>query len=193
MSNIYKIDLSKEDLPEYVAKFPNREWIEAGIGILRNYGARELSVIALCNALEKEQDEFNGAFNGLESFLLSLLDYWYEKETLKYIDLMDQHERSAKDSMLAMIEIIHYADKQDEIAIRNWALNYPYAHKALGKVDRTRLDVGIGLFRELGFSEQESAIRSKILYTSSIGTEYTSISASLEQKIAMCELLMSVD
>lgn len=193
MSNIYKIDLRKKDLPEYVKNFPNREWIEAGIDILRNHGAHALSVVSICNTLEKPQNDFNSVFNGLESFLLSLLDYWYEKETLKYIDLMDEHKGNAKDSMLNMIEIIHHADKQDEIAIRNWALNYPNAHKALGKVDRTRLDVGIGLFRELGFNEEESTTRSKILYTSSIGTEYTSISASLEQKITMCELLMSVD
>jgi hypothetical protein len=95
--------------------------------------------------------------------------------------------------MMTMVEILHHADKRDEIAIRNWALMCPNAHKALSKVDRTRLDVGIGLFREMGFSETESKMKAKILYTSTIGTEYTSISSSLEQKQAMCTLLMQRD
>ncbi|MDG1707109.1 MAG: hypothetical protein P8H03_00015, partial [Emcibacteraceae bacterium] len=63
----------------------------------------------------------------------------------------------------------------------------------LASVDRTRLDFGTGLFKELGFSDNESIMRSKILYTSTIGTEYTSISSSLEQKLATCRLLMSRD
>ena len=80
-----------------------------------------------------------------------------------------------------------------EIAIRNLALLCPNARDALAKVDRTRIDVGIGLFREIGFSENEAKSRAKILYTSSIGTEYTTISSSLEQKHAMCEILIQKD
>ncbi|MBT5187060.1 MAG: hypothetical protein HOM01_09650 [Kordiimonadaceae bacterium] len=89
-----------------------------------------------------------------------------------------------------MIEFFHYVDKKDEIAIRNMALKCPNALKALTKVDRTRLDVGTGLFKEMGFTEKESVSRAKILYTSMIGVEYTSVTSSLEQKIVLCELLM---
>jgi|TARA_R110002096_G_scaffold416576_2_gene619350 hypothetical protein len=191
--NVLTVDFTGREIDDLDDDYPNLQWIEAGIKILREYGPRSVSIDALCTEIKQEPKDFNKAFNGLESYLFAVLDYWYEKETLNYIDIMDQVGGTAEENMMTMVEILHHADKRDEIAIRNWALMCPNAHKALSKVDRTRLDVGIGLFREMGFSETESKMKAKILYTSTIGTEYTSISSSLEQKQAMCTLLMQRD
>lgn len=189
-SNIYKMKSSDKKMPKDVENFPNREWIKAGINILHDQGFRAISITSICQEMEKSEKDFDILFNGLESYLFSVLDYWYEKETLAYIDIMDDVAGSAEQTMLTLVEVLHNANKRDELAIRNWALKCPNACKALDKVDRTRMDVGIGLFREMRFSEHESIMRAKILYTSSIGTEYTSVSSSLDQKIAMCKLLM---
>lgn len=189
-TNVYKMDFTDKKTPENIESFPNHEWVVAGIKILRDHGISAVSITSICEERGQSETEFDILYNGLDSFLFSVLDYWYEKETLSYIDIMEDLTGNAEDIMISFIEILHHADKHDEIAIRNWALKCPNAQKALAKVDRTRMDVGIGLFSEMGFSESESIIRSKILYTSSIGTEYTSISSSLDQKISMCKLLM---
>lgn len=189
-TNVYKMDFADKKNPVNTESFPNHEWILVGIKILRDHGISAVSKTSICQELGQSESEFDAIFNGLDSFLFSVLDYWYEKETLSYIDIMDDLTGNAEDIMISFIEILHHADKSDEIAIRNWALKCPNAQKALAKVDRTRMDVGIGLFNEMGFSDKESTIRSKILYTSTIGTEYTSISSSLDQKITMCKLLM---
>lgn len=191
--NVVKINITDKNTPEAIANYPNRNWIEAGIKILREKGVHSLSIKSLLEQMNLEETEFNQLFKNLESYISSLLDYWYEKETLKYVAQLDVMHGDASDLLLAMTEIIHNVDKSDEIAIRNMALKKTNAHDALARVDRTRLDVGIGLFKELGFSDKESKIRSKIFYTSSIGTEYTSISSSLDQKIALCKLLMEQD
>jgi hypothetical protein len=188
--NIHKVDFENQKLPKEIKNYPNQDWILAGIGILREHGIRGISIEAISLVLNRNINDFNQEFNGLESYCFALLDFWYERETLYYIDIVDDASGNAEDALLTLIEIIHYSDKQDEIAIRNWALRCPHAHSALARVDRTRIDFGIGLFKELGFSENESLTRAKILYTSHIGTEYTSISSSLEQKIATLNLLM---
>ena len=191
--NVYVGDNAGNDSAAFGDDFPNKEWIIAGICVMREQGPRQLSVTTICQEIDKQESEFNNLFNGLESYLFSLLDYWYEKETIAYIEQLDEMGGNARENLLAMVEILHHVDKRDEIAIRNWALRCPNAHKALAKVDRTRMDVGIGLFKELGFSDKDSILRAKIFYTSSIGTEYTSVSSSLDQKFAMCELLMRHD
>lgn len=191
--NVVQLNSSEKNINDTINNYPNRNWIEAGIKILREKGIENLTVKSLSEEIQLEETDFKRLYNGMESYMEALLDYWYEKETLKYIDMLEEMTGDAADLMLAMTEIIHNIDKEDEIAIRNMALKCPNAHDALARVDRTRLDVAIGLFKELGFSEKESAIRSKIFYTSEIGTEYTSISSSLEQRIATVKLLMEHD
>ncbi|MDG1022129.1 MAG: hypothetical protein P8H57_00965 [Emcibacteraceae bacterium] len=191
--NVIQLNSSEKNFTDTIEDFPNRDWIEAGIKILREKSVAALTSKSISEEIKKEEKEFSRLYNGIESYMEALLDYWYEKETLKYIDMLDEMTGDAADLVLAMTEIIHNIDKSDEIAIRNMALKCPNAHAALARVDRTRLDVAIGLFKEMGFSEKESEIRSKIFYTSEIGTEYTSISSSLEQKIARTKLLMVGD
>ncbi|MEZ5759180.1 MAG: hypothetical protein R3D86_13250 [Emcibacteraceae bacterium] len=191
--NVIEADFTGQEIPVLGSQNEELEWIEAGIKLLRDHGPHLITINDLCAKLEKPETEFNRIFKTKENYLFAILDHWYEKETLSYIDMMDEIGGSAENIIMTMVEVIHHADKQDEIAIRNWALKCPNAHAALAKVDRTRLDVASGLFKEMGFSESESKLRAKIMYTSSIGTHYTSISESLEHKKAMCELLLKMD
>ncbi|MDG1709254.1 MAG: hypothetical protein P8H03_10860, partial [Emcibacteraceae bacterium] len=125
--NVYKMNFADNKLLSEVTDFPNQEWIKAGIKILREHGVMGISIATLCKELDREESDFNKAFNGLESFAFALLDYWYEKETLKYIEIVDEVVGDAEKSLLTMMEVIHYADKKDEISIRNWALMCPNA------------------------------------------------------------------
>ncbi len=188
--NVHEVDFGAGHPSENLQNFPNVKWMQAGIELLKTHGPRSVTVEKVCVVMDADKAEFNRRFDDIESFFASILDYWYEKETLAYIDLIDEISGSAEDVLRAMIEIHHYACKEDEVAIRNWALKCSKTNAALERVDRTRLDVVIGLFSEMGFSEKEASMRAKILYTSKLGTEYTSISATLERKLEMCELLM---
>ena len=188
--NVLKFEYISNDLPDTLLDYPNRDWIVAGIKIMRDQGMHHISIKSICDGVDKTEQQFLKSFKDLEDFLFAVLDYWYEKETIAYIDVLNDMVGDARENILNLIEILHNADKRDDVAIRNWALKCPHAMAALEKVDRTRLDVGVGLFKEMGFSEKESILRTKFLYSSSIGTEYTSIDVSLDQKIAMCELLM---
>ena len=47
--------------------------------------------------------------------------------------------------------------------------------------------------REMGFSENESTVRAKLLYTSMIGLEYTSVSGTLERRLEMAKFLCRKD
>lgn len=192
-NNVYQLNVVSDDTRQNLESYPNLDWIRAGIAILREQGPTCVNIDTLCEKTGKDLDAFNKAFNGLKSYLFAVLDYWYEKEVLAYIDMMDEISAQGEEVLIRMIEIKHDADKGDEVAIRNWALKCPNAHKALARVDRTRLDYTIGVFKEMGFSEAESALRAKILYTSFIGLEYSSISASLEKRLEMAKLLCRRD
>ncbi|MCC3859855.1 TetR/AcrR family transcriptional regulator [Pseudemcibacter aquimaris] len=188
--NVTPLRSSDFEESDNIKNFPNRDWIEAGIKLLREHGPHVLSIDEICTLTKKNEQEFNQTFEDIDSFYSAIFDYWYEKETLKYIDMMDEIGGDAETALYTMAKITHDIDKQDEIAIRNLALRCPEACNALDRVDRTRLDVAAGLFKEMGFSDKDSMIRAKILYTASIGTEYTSISASLDQKLEMLKLLL---
>ncbi len=193
MDNVVELEVGERSPSGDLENYPNRNWIEAGIKILREKGMAAVSVDTICEEAGMEVSDFNQAFNGLEAYLFAVLDFWYEKEVLAYIDMMDEISGEGEDFLMSMMEIIAHADKEDEVAIRNWALKCPNAHKALARVDRTRLDYTIGVFREMGFSENESTLRAKILYTSVIGLEYSSISASLEKRLEMAKFLCRKD
>jgi hypothetical protein len=170
--------------------FPNEEWLKTGIKILRDEGHHCLTIEKICTALNQSQEQFSQYYTNFAGYISCLLEYWYEKETLSYINAMDEIGGNAEENLMNLIEMVHYADKQDEIAIRNWALKCPLTLKAMAKVDRTRLDVGIGLLKEIGFSEKDSILRARIIYTASIGAGYTRIPASLDQKRAMVGVLI---
>lgn len=192
-NNVYQFAADEENIINNLDNYPNRDWIEAGITLVREKGPAAFSKEAICEIVGKEAIDFDKSFNGLESYFFAVLDYWYEKEVLAYIDMMDEISGEGEEVLMSMMEIIQEADKADEVAIRNWALKCPNAHKALARVDRTRLDYTIGVFKEMGFSENESTVRAKILYTSLIGLEYSSISATLEKRLEMAELLCRRD
>ena len=191
--NVFKVDFTAKKVEGDLQEFPNLEWVIAGVEVLKKYGPRLMSVDKICEEFGENEEEFYNRFDDLDSFLGSLLDYWYEIRTLTYIAMMDDISGSAEDVARAMCEIIHNIDKEDEIAIRNWALRCPRAYKAMEKVDRTRIDVATGLFHEMGFSDKDAEHRAKLFYASSIGTEYTAFEIPLEMKLDMLELLMRKD
>lgn len=192
-TNVYQVDFAGKTENEIIESFPHRSWLEAGIELLREKGPHALFTEEIAERMQKTVEDFHKEFKSFEEYMIAFFDFWYEKETLKYIELIDGIEGDTRYVFLTMVEILHDVDKEDEIAIRNMALRCPDARAALERVDRTRLDVGTSMFKEMGFSEKESLIRSKAFYTSMIGTEYTSISASLEQKLELAEILMNQD
>ncbi|MBT5187061.1 MAG: hypothetical protein HOM01_09655 [Kordiimonadaceae bacterium] len=77
--NIVTVDFTARDTQDNIINFPHKEWIEAGIKIMREKSAESISIDAICEVMNKQEKDFLLCFNGLESYIYSLLDYWYEK------------------------------------------------------------------------------------------------------------------
>lgn len=185
MDNIYSIDFNKQD------DFPHEKWIIAGIKILRENNINHVNIDELCSQMNANVDQFKQYFSTLENFFCNLLEYWYEKETLFFLEAIEDLGGCAHDNLINLITLIHHSDKADEIAIRNWALKSDKAYKTLAKVDRARIDICKNLLKDIGFSEKESKLKAKFLYTSTVGIEYSSVHLTLNEKLEFVGLLIN--
>ncbi|MES9971487.1 MAG: hypothetical protein ABW092_15750, partial [Candidatus Thiodiazotropha sp.] len=75
-----------------------------------------------------------------------------------------------------------------DVAIRAWARFNPYASKAVGQVDKTRLEYCQNLFTEMGFSKDESILRARMIYFYQVGEYTIGLSDSKNRRLKLDKL-----
>jgi hypothetical protein len=70
-----------------------------------------------------------------------------------------------------------------ERAIRAWAAHDESAAKSIARVDAKRYDFVRGLLEAYGLPKQVAAIRARLLYTSLVGEQHTSLRLSRDRRI----------
>lgn len=153
-------------------KLGKQEWIRAGLRALAEQGADAVRVERLASVLGVTKGSFYWHFKDRGELLAALIETWRAQATDAIIAQVEAMGGSAGQKMRALFTIVVSADGRLEQAIRVWAASDGDARTALAQVDQRRLDYLASLFEQLGFTAEEGAARSRLVYHSLIG-QYT--------------------
>ena len=137
-----------------------QEWLEAGLESLSRNGVTGLTVDGIAHSLGIARAGFYWHFRNRDDLLLQLLGYWVDNLTEvitanKEILSLDPKTRLTKTAeMVSDYDLGRY-----DMAIRQWALTYERAAKAVKATNHLRLDFIRQAFSELGFSGDDLEVR----------------------------------
>jgi len=137
--------------------------------------------------------------------------YWHFADRRALLDaLLAEWERLATQDVIQMVEEAHEAPTERlreltrvvfrhggplDRAVRAWAAHDEAAAKAIARVDLKRYDFVRRLLEAHGLPQPTAAIRARLLYTSLVGEQHTSLKLSRKRRVdwalANLELLLS--
>ena len=139
------------------------EWLRAALDELGSGSVADISVQALARKLGISKSGFYWHFSDKSELLKELLDYWAHEITEVVTGNPRIRELGPEERLREAAEmIIDFGLDRYEIGVRQWALRDDMAAKAVGKVNKMRLNFARGALSELGFSGDEREIRAML-------------------------------
>jgi AcrR family transcriptional regulator len=172
------------------SKLSQQDWIVRGLDTLRAQGIRGVRVEPMARELGVTKGSFYWHFKDHDDFLQQLLEYW-ETEMTDKIDAQVSRTRAGPgEHLLALCEHITYEEtNRYDAAMRAWALYDARAASVVRRVDQKRLRYARALFLEMGFSERQADIRSRLSYFYMIGERAAFLrSSSFDQRLQRVRL-----
>jgi AcrR family transcriptional regulator len=151
-----------------------RDWLEAGLRLLGEEGARALTIDRLSERLSLTKGSFYHHFKGMAGFKTDLLQHFETTSTIRYIDRLETAGGSAGAKLDRLLDLV-LADegiwRGTEVGFRAWALQDAEVRAAQERVDRLRIDYLQALSREVDDDETHSVLMARLLYLVLIGAE----------------------
>ncbi|WP_406860647.1 TetR/AcrR family transcriptional regulator [Streptomyces sp. HUAS MG47] len=155
-----------------------RDWLETGLGVLRQDGARALTVERLCDELDLTKGSFYHHFKGITGFRTDLLAHYEAEHTSRFIAEAETAGDSARERLQRLQDLVLDAEGGDggggediDSAIRSWALQDPEAHAVQERVDRARVAYLRALWQGLGGPEADVEPMARLLYLVLVGAQ----------------------
>ena len=141
------------------------DWLVAALAALKESGIEGVKVLPLAKRLGSSRGSFYWHFRDRRDLLRGLLDYWDRWSTDSMITaLAGVAEIEPRERIWILVQRVQTQELSiHDPAIRAWALYDPDAARVVRRVDRKRLKTVAGLFREAGFSEEQVAVRARLL------------------------------
>ncbi len=145
-------------------------WLDAALRALDEGGVDAVKVLPLAERLGVTRGSFYWHFKNREDLLEALIEFWERRHTEAVLARATDAEGDARARLLALMEaVLQRREGRFESAIRSWARHDRKAAAAVRRADRDRLAFVTGLFREMGFSEDDSEARARVVYLYLLG------------------------
>ncbi len=144
------------------------DWLDAGLGLLRDRGHDALTIDALCRALERTKGSFYHHFSDVSAFSQKLLEHWEKRSTAEIIEAADEtHSPAARRARL--YALVRSSEFGVERAVQAWALRDPAAREARARVDARRIAYLAELRRAAGATPKAAERAAQIEYAAFLG------------------------
>lgn len=157
-----------------MARTITTDWLDAGLRLLSASGPQQLTIDALCRAMDRTKGSFYHHFDGFGDFKTRLLQHFEERGTLQIIETVEQEERARTKLHRLLNIIVEYSRETDpdpEVAIRAWALHDAEVRTVQERVDAQRLDYLKSLCHQFVPDEQRALRMARLLYAVLVGCE----------------------
>ncbi|MGK8500819.1 TetR/AcrR family transcriptional regulator [Nocardia asiatica] len=149
-----------------------RDWLDAGLAVLAEDGARALTVERLCADLGLTKGSFYHHFRGMAGYQADLLDHFETEYTGRYITETERHDAPAADKLARLTDLVLAAQDADnavEIALRAWAMQDPQVYRVQQRVDRRRVEYLESLLGDIAVDGSEIRPLARLLYLALVG------------------------
>ncbi len=146
-----------------------KDWLELGLKLLALEGPSALVVEKMSKTLKVSKTSFYWHFKTRKDFILALLDFWKEKQTLSYIAQQDEN-LPPLEQLHGLAKAIFTADRRLNPLphLRHMAKDMPEIAVAIDEVETRRLQYVASLLCD-EWDDQTAAIKADLLYHYFIG------------------------
>ncbi len=155
-------------MPKIVAK--KEDWINLGYRIFSEQGVTGIVVEKMAKKLNVNKSSFYWHFKTQKDFIENLIMFWIKNETERMIFLSDSKKTGAQ-KFKTLIDLVY---KQDPFLdfifhLKRYARKEKKAQLQIDQIDNIRIEYTVKLMLEMGYSQQDANIKSKVLYKHFLG------------------------
>lgn len=155
-------------MPKIIAH--KEDWIKLGHQLFSEKGMAGIVVEKMAKQLACNKSSFYWHFKTRKVFLDAIIEYWVNLETAQIIILTDQETTSEKRFMRLTELAFKQKPNLDFIFyLKRYALKDKKILKLIEDIDQQRTQFVATLLLEIGFSESEAKIKSRLYYKFLIG------------------------
>ena len=171
------------------------KWLAAAIQTLIAEGLEAVRIDRLATQLNISRGSFYHHYKDRDDLLRAVLAHFVQVNHQNLVALLPGLQGTPQDKLWTLWTATASQEFRDyDWAVRMWGMHDEAVAKVLNRIDVKRMDVMIGLFMELGFTENEAWIRATIAYHGSLGDRaffapFPSLAKRLEGRRMALEIL----
>lgn len=155
-------------MPKIIAK--KHDWILLGYKLFSEKGISGLVIEKMADKLKVNKSSFYWHFSTKKEFMQQLIKFWIENETNQIIKLTnDHHSAIQKINTLIRLSYKKMPNQDFIFYLKSYAQKDKKTKELINKIDFQRIEYVKQLLLEMGYSEQEAAIKSSLFYKHLIG------------------------
>ena len=158
-------------------------WTEMALQVLADRGIEAVRVEPLARALGVTKGSFYWHFSDRRDLFDSLLVQWERLATLNVIEAVELACDEPDERLRELTRLVFRHGGPLDRAVRSWASHDQEAADVVERVDAQRYAFVRGLLKAHGFAPTTAAMRARLLYTSLIGEQHTSLKLSRKRRV----------
>ena len=152
-----------------MARKTKQDWLEAGLTVLGEGGAAELTIDRVARFLGVTKGSFYHHFENYQDYKEHLLTFWEEESTLGVIAFSEVAVTvpALLERFLANLDGL---SPHPEIAIRAWALQDEGVRACVERIDGLRFAQAQRWFRAVAADEEQAFLMARLFHTILVGS-----------------------
>jgi AcrR family transcriptional regulator len=151
------------------------DWIEAGFAVLAESGPNALRIDALCERLNVTKGSFYWHFTDMAAYRSALVEAWGSLHDRNRRPFENMPDVDPRERLTVMMQIVvapqHWALER---AMRVWALSDDAALASVQRSDERVLRAVQQAFVDVGFEQEDAALRSLVVFAAGVGLLHAS-------------------
>jgi AcrR family transcriptional regulator len=172
------------------------DWILAGQRLLIASGVAGVKIDRLARRLGVTRGSFYWHFKSHADLLRDLIKLWEDTNTAPFFRVVSADNRAtAVEKFRTIIDI--WVEEKDyssafDTAVRDWARSSRTVAECVRRIDATRIDILMRVFKELGYGDREALVRARITYFHYVGANALKIEEPKEYRMALVPIVRDV-
>ena len=170
-------------VPLMTERLSTAKWTEMALRVLADRGIEAVRVEPLARLLGVTKGSFYWHFADRRELLDSVLLGWEQAATLDVIDAVELACDEPDDRLRELTRLVFRHGGPLDRAVRAWASHDESAANAVARVDSRRYAFVRALLEAHGLTPPTAAMRARLLYTSLIGEQHTSLKLPRKHRV----------
>ena len=139
-------------------------WLDAALDCLAREGVDRIKIERLATTLDLTKGSFYWHFKNRSALLEAMVDYWEQRQWGFLNRLKTIEAANPADRLWQVFQFIDTKDARHDIAIRLWSWRAEWVRRIVTDIDQARLVFLEGLFKEMGFAQEQARLRARLTY-----------------------------